>query len=106
MRAMLAGILAAGACLIVVGNAEAQQSCAASAAVPGLVSQPVYSSGVPAQPLVIGEIVGEPVIAGGNCRPADRGGGACRRVAVEPRRIDQCSGSLSHAGGHNLLGPG
>lgn len=65
MRAMLAGILAAGACLIVVGNAEAQQSCAASAAVPGLVSQPVYSSGIPAQPLVIGEIVGEPVVAGG-----------------------------------------
>ena len=62
MRTILAGVLAAGASLIVAGNAEAQQGYAV---VPGVVSQPVYYSGVPAQPLVIGETIGEPVVGGG-----------------------------------------
>lgn len=64
MRVMLAGALAAGVCMIVVENAQAQQSYAANAA-PRFVSQPVSSSWVPAQPLVAGVIVGEPVVTGG-----------------------------------------
>ena len=58
MRAMLAGVFAAGACLTAAGNVMAQQGYGTASAVPGSGSQAVYSSGIPAQPVVIGTSAG------------------------------------------------
>ena len=64
MRAMLGGLLSAGAFLVLAGNAAAQQSYAAPVGIPASPSQPVGARAVPAQTMAPGTIIGQPVIAG------------------------------------------
>ena len=59
MRAMLGGVFAAGACLMMAGSAMAQQGYGTVSVVSGSGSQPVYSSGIPAQPVVVGTSAGD-----------------------------------------------